>query len=231
MSKLTPAEKVVDNSLVQAVAGEFPVLGGLASFWRDKIAERRAREVDQSLAEIEDDIQHIYAAMQNKVDVGHLKSTDFQETLASLVEQCVRDADERKREYLKKFVVNYALSQRPDKVYKDMFLQTIREVGSLHITVLTQLYAEQKTLSEQDLEVVLTQPNRSAAITIGMLSQRMHTDKALLRAVVLQAVSRSLIQTSEPTWAAVTDKSVIVLTSIGKAFVSFLAGEWSGIAS
>lgn len=226
MGTLQRIEEFVDHALVQAVLGEVPVAGGIASYWRDKIAERREREFRECLNGITRDIISIYDAMRSKVDVGHLRSVEFSSTVAVLVEQAIRETSEIKKAYLRTFAVQYGLTERPDKVYGDIFLSLVKSLSGLHITVLHILYERQFSLSEQDLSILITQDRRKETVTLGEMIEKTAAEEGLLRVVAQQLLSGGLVSISGASAAGLSRQSNIVLTGLSKKFVCFLRGEW-----
>lgn len=225
-------EAATDSSLARAIAalaGEAPIVGGLVDFWMGEISARRNRELENSLTKIESDIAEIKEGLDDggrQIDAEHVMSQDFQETIAAVVEQSIREADEDKRYYLRRFAALYSLQERPSKVFKDIFLQMVREFGSLHIRILALLYEHQGNLSEQDINALLDQPQRKEAITQSDIQGKLDIEKTLIKPVLLQMMSRGTIRSSEGLPFNMSQDSVIALTQLGNKFITFLKGDW-----
>ena len=183
-------EEASDNRLFRAVAAisnEVPIAGSLVNYWLGEINTRREQETRADLNEIEARLVEIEKGLDSPdkhIDVEHMMSQDYQETLVAVIDQSIRETDEKKRLYLRQFVVWYSLKERPSKVIKDIFLQLLREFGSLHIRVLSLLFERQWRLSERDIDNILEQPQRKESITQSVIRRKLDVDAVLVKPIL-----------------------------------------------
>lgn len=217
--------KVTSHPLTQAVASEFPIAGGISTYFNAKIAEKRNLEISETLNEIQIRLEDLYDKDSKKIDIDHIKSADFLETLAAVVEQIVRDADKEKREYLQRFVVSWSLAERPEKIIKDLSLNFLRTLGSLHLKILALLWMKQKRLSFDELRLALESGPGPEVITVEDVFKNIEYDRDLVFTIVSQLINFGLV-TSKDAGLTLSMESRLVITKVCRHFLVFLeSGE------
>ena len=142
MSELTAPQlhqSALENPLVQAARGEIPIIRPLTTYLVEAVRSRREQELYKFLGEVAQAIEALRIKRPDQLDVHHVDSDDFGETLANVTEIAVREHDDAKRSYLRRFVVNYGTRERPDITLRKVFFQFLSELSGLHLVVLANV--------------------------------------------------------------------------------------------
>lgn len=225
MKKLAPPGRSpswTEHPLVQAVAGEIPVVRPLTTYWVETVRSRREDDLYLFLAEVARQIDELRTQTNSQLDLDHVTGGDFAETLCNVTEVAVRQQDDSRRKYLQRFIVNYSKVQRPDTNLRNVFFQFASELTGTHLVILDEVYAAQHSLSDADLSVLGEQPDRSEALSINTMAQRLRLDADLVSVLTAMLEARGMLDI-KPVASSVPDKTpTLIMRPLARRFMAFL---------
>lgn len=226
MNKFNPPDYTstfIEHPLIQAAAGEIPVVSSLTTFWVETIRSKREKALYTFLHEVAKEIESLRAkSSRDVVDVDHIASEDFTETLANVTELVIYQKDEDKKEYLKRFITNYSKQLRPDINLRKIFFDVIREISGSHLLILDRIYSSQFSLSDSDLHVLSEQLDRPEALSVAILSQNLNFDEDLISILCPMLENRGLVKMYPVpnNFSDITPR--VVMSPLTRRFMNFL---------
>jgi len=221
--KLHPS--ITENPLVQAVRGELPVVRPLTTYWLEIVRARRDRELYVFLNDVAQAIEDLRQHEPDRLDVTHIDSDDFSETLGNITELAIREQDETKRSYLRRFVVNYGTCERPDITLRKVFYQIIAELSGLHLVLLDKVFEAQKSISDEDLRVLAEQLDRHEALSIHSLKEALLIKEDLVAVLAATLESKGLLHIKTPGTTIQDHTPRLIMCPLTKEIYGLLAGE------
>lgn len=226
MTKLNPPEETstfMEHPLVQAVAGKVPIVSALTTFWVETVRSKREKALYTFLHEVASEIETLRKGNKYEVvDVKHIASEDFAETIANVTELVIHQKDDEKKEYLKRFVVNYSKQKRPDINLRKIFFQIIREISGAHLLILDQIYSCQSSLSDSDLYVLNEQLDRPEALSVKKLTQLLELNEDLISILGSMLENRGLIKMTSVSDNYTDNTPRLIMLPLARRFMDFL---------
>jgi len=217
-----PSPSKIEHPLVQAVAGEVSIVGALTTFWVETVRSRRETELYAFLSDVARAIEDLRSGHAKELDVAHVASADFAETMANVTELAVREQDKNKRDYLRRFVVNYSKTHRPDVSLRKVFFQFVAEFSGVHLLLLDLVYGTQRSLSDSDLVVLGEQLDRPEAVSFSSIARKLDLDSELVAVLAATLAARGLIDIKPATGNRADKTSRILMLPLARRFMAFL---------
>lgn len=225
---------IIEHPIIAAITSEIVGINGLTTYWRETIRVQREEEVFSFLRDVSRGIAELYKVQQqqesrirNKLDLAHIESEDFKRTLAKMCEIAIREGDQAKAEYLKAFLLNYALEKRPDVTEKQLYLSLLEGLAGVHVVLLKALYDRQKNLSANDLIALQSQPERAEVLSRASLEKAMEIHAGLIELIIHKVDVAGLIAVLDSPERGTDRSQRLVLRPVGRSFMRFLLGDWS----
>lgn len=216
---------VVEYPLVQALAGKIPIVDALTEFWVETLRSRRETVLYAFLTDVASAIEEIRSTRPRELDVSHVASADFVETMANITELAIREQDENKRQYLRRFVVNYSKMHRPDVNLRKVFFQFVVEFSGVHLLILDLVYSSQRALSDSDLVVLGEQLDRAEAMSYGTIARTLDLDIDLVAVMATTLAARALLSIKMASGGPDIESSRIVMLPLARRFMAFLSDD------
>jgi hypothetical protein len=211
-------ESIFEHPIVNMIRQELPIVRPLTNYWVESIRKRR----EQNLYYFLDDVAKSIVEIKSGLDEFHLKSEEFEKTLAGITELAMREQDEDKRKYLKQFVLNYATCHRPDISLKKIFFQYISELSGMHLVLLNEIYKSQGKLDDEDLRVLSDQLDRIEAQSLTQLSKKLKIDQELLSIMAMSLEAKSLLEVKFKPGYFLDKDPKLILRPLARRFLDFL---------
>lgn len=225
--------KIIEYPIVSAVAGEIPGVNTIVTYLQETVRNQRDEELNTFLNELSNDLKLLHEKSDEfekkfgtKIDISQFKNKEFLSNLAKATEEAVRSYDERKRKYLKNFILSQAVNKRPDKSLIDIYWQLIRELDGIHIMILSKIYSSQKHLSKADLEVLKEQNERDELFSIQQLEKEFNLESNFIEIVLSRLESIGLIKIIEGPKTGKDRTARIALNHVSMKFMRLLNQDW-----
>jgi len=191
---------------------------------RDSDLQAYCEKVASTVNQAASKIDVLENQMDNKIDSVHVWSSEFFRQFSAAATQYTDQPDEEKRDYLIKFVSNYAFEKRPDVTLTQLFWNLIRDLTGIHLVLLSHVYEKQKHLTEIDLKNLKAE--REEALSRKTITYGLGIDDLLFEALLSSIVANGLIR-SIPGPGSHEDRSErLLLEPLGFRFLKFLNGDW-----
>jgi hypothetical protein len=226
-----PLRTFLEHPALQAILGEVPIAGGLATFWVETVRARREAATEEFLSDLVERLEALerdFSASdtRNVIDAPHVASTEYVATLAATTEIAVRDTDDEKRKYLLEFLVNFARERRPDISLRHVFLTFLRDLSGTHLALLEVLSLRVGLLSRDDMSLLPRSPDRSEVASEVELRAALAIDEDLADAILAGLVAIGLVVQVPPSKATRDRSRRVVISPLGHSLMRFLRGEW-----
>jgi hypothetical protein len=205
----------IEHPIVSSITNEAPVIRTICNYWRETIRQNREKRLYNFLEVVATKISEIEDALIDKKQLG---SADYYNTVENLSEQAFRTNDKIKIDYLKNFLINYSLKQRPDITEKDIYLSLFNQLSGFHFLILNDIFNSQKKLTIHDLKVLKDSKSRDELIFIEDLKGKHNTNTELVLVTILSLKNLGLVFLSD----SFAENPYVVIEPIGFKMMKFL---------
>ena len=209
--------------VLQGVSSQISGVGGFVTW-------HVARQQDRYNAELKDFCHGIMLRIErlhqkSEVDPEQFWGEEYFELFREYAEEFSKTSDEAKKEYLKKFVVNFSKKRRPDVDLLSIFKSITKRLSGTQFLCLMVLYERQVNIKDQDRSYLLKTYSSDVLVSDGKLRESLKIDEDLLRFLIADASRMGLVETVSANNVVDNEKKYL-LTSLGIRLLRFISGDW-----
>jgi hypothetical protein len=212
-----------ESTLVQMVLGTVPYTGGVGAVLAKEAQRLREERVARFLAELAAEVERDRQVLEG-LDVEFVRSESFVDLVLDVLDEVGRGADDAKLGFLRLFLRNGCLKERPDTSWQAVLRAHVRRLSGSHLVLLSGYYSRQglRSSSERYGRV------RSDALPLSpdKAAPRTTFSADLLPMLAWDLVSAGLLVDWRDHGNDVPPGREYCITESGIRLMSYLLGDW-----
>ncbi|BDM67308.1 hypothetical protein HEK616_07950 [Streptomyces nigrescens] len=218
--------RFTSNPVILASLGSAPFAGGIASLLSDNARKRQEIRYRNFLIDFAKYVDARWDDLQRHIDEDFVSSEEFVTVMAEGLEEAGRTADETKLRYLRDYIINSAMLDRPDIKWRDVFKSYLGQLSGTHLVCLQHVFDRQQQVSETDRMGQVRSDD--VPISINQFSSRNPgVDETLARLCFGDLANTGLLVD----WRSLGNRDGVFqeeycITGSGLHFMWFMEGKW-----